>query len=787
MLAKKYVPHRSKASPIIMKLSKSDQSAIDAAGITSQIVQVAVPLPVRAKGPLCYDYLVPDDLAPASGVPIGQIVEVPLGKRAVWGIVISDEPSGDVVPDRLKEMISIASLRPLDELHMRFLSLVSDWTMAPFGMVMRMMLSTPKACLPPPTKSVYTTAKEASAPNISTSQAKITPKREKVLAFLAEGHAMSASELAKETGVSQAVIKTMAEQNLLSSHEILDEPSLAYHYAPGRLSLLPLSDAQKQVSDGIEATLDKGYCAHLIDGVTGSGKTEVYFQLVAKMMASHKQVLILLPEIALTGAWQSRFEARFGMSPHIWHSSVSAAKRRHLWRAVLKGEPVIVVGARSALFLPFTNLGLIIVDEEHEQAFKQEDMVIYHARDMAVMRAHIESVPVVLATATPSLESWVNAGQGTITPKEAQQSAKSDNPRYHHWRLKARIGTSNLPEIEMVDMKQDRPPAGKWLSQRLLTATKACLDANKQALFFLNRRGYAPLSICEACGTKAKCNHCDSWLVTHRLSGARQCHHCGFRQPLRNHCESCGQEGQMRAYGPGVERLAEEVMGHFPDARICILSSDTAARPETAAEMIRAITDGEVDIIIGTQMAAKGHHFPDLTLVGVVDADFGLQGGDLRAAERTYQMLSQASGRAGRGSEKGVAYLQSYEPDNAVFKALISGDRDAFLSLETQMRASAAMPPFGRLAAIILSGVDEASVEKAAKQLGEARPHYRDVSIFGPTPAPIARIRGRYRMRFLIRAPREVNLQKIIQQWLENQRIPSQIFLQIDIDPYSFM
>ena len=780
MLAKKYVSHRSKASPIIMQSFKSDQSADEGAIITSQIVQVAVPLPVRKSEPLCYDYLVPEDLTPSGGLPVGQIVEVPLGKRAVWGIVLSDTPSGDVKADRLKQVISIASLRPLDERHLRFLTHLSDWTMAPFGMVMRMMLSTPKAHLPPPSKIVYHAAQDADS-----AQAKITPKREKVLGFLAEGHAMSAPELAQETGVSQAVIKTMADQNLLCSHEILDEPSLGYHYAPERLSLLPLSEAQKQVAEGIGATLEAGYNAHLIDGVTGSGKTEVYFQLVAQMMAQHKQILILLPEIALTGAWQSRFESRFGMSPHIWHSSVSAARRRKLWRAVLKGDPVVVVGARSALFLPFTNLGLIIVDEEHEQAFKQEDMVIYHARDMAVMRAHIESVPVVLATATPSLESWVNAGQGAIDQKAA--GTKSGTARYQHWHLGARIGTSHLPQIKMVDLKQDRPPAGKWLSQTLLDATKACLEAKQQTLLFLNRRGYAPLSICEACGTKAKCNHCDSWLVTHRLSGARQCHHCGFRQPLRNHCDDCGQEGQMRAYGPGVERLAEEVMAQFPEARVCILSSDTAARPEVAAEMIRAITEGEVDIIIGTQMAAKGHHFPDLTLVGVVDADFGLQGGDLRAAERTYQMLSQASGRAGRGTQSGLAYLQSYEPDNAVFKALISGDRDAFLSLETQMRASAAMPPFGRLAAIILSGVDEASVEKAAKQLGEARPHYRDVSIFGPTAAPIARIRGRYRMRFLIRAPREVNLQKIIQQWLENQRIPSQIFLQIDIDPYSFM
>ena len=731
------------------------------------IVQVAVPLPVRVHGPLCYDYLVPEGMA----IKVGMIVQVPLGKRAVWGIIMSDAPSGDAVSARLKEIISLASLPPLSAHHLQFLSLVSDWTMAPFGMVMRMMLSTPKAHLPPPLKTIYGAAEAQEA------SGKLTEKRERVLAFVGEGHAMGAADLARETGTSLAMIKTMAQQGFLQSYEVAGDEALGYPDVGGDYALVDLTASQKKVADDIGAMLDDGFSAHLLDGVTGSGKTEVYFELVAKMMAQRKQVLILLPEIALTAAWQARFEARFGQKPLIWHSSVAASIRRKLWRAALTGEPVVVVGARSALFLPFTNLGLMIVDEEHEQAFKQEDMVIYHARDMAVMRAHIESLPVILATATPSLESWVNAGQG------GQEAPK----RYHHWRLDARVGASRLPEIKMVDLKQDRPAAGRWLSGALIKATQACLDEGNQALLFLNRRGYAPLSICEACGTKAKCNACDSWLVTHRLSGSRQCHHCGFRQPLRNRCEDCGAEDQMRAYGPGVERLAEEVAVLFPEARLCILSSDTAANPDVAAEMIRAITEREIDIIIGTQMAAKGHHFPHLTLVGVIDADLGLQGGDLRAAERTYQMLSQASGRAGRGEAKGVAYLQSYEPDNAVFGALSSGDRDAFLALETTMRSNAAMPPFGRLAAVILSGVDEAQVEAEAQKIGALRPHYRDVAIFGPTPAPIARIRGRYRVRFLIRAPKGVNLQKILSQWLDEVRLPSQIFMQIDIDPYSFM
>lgn len=737
-----------------------------------QIVQVAVPLPIRQKGPFAYDYAVPKGVR----VTVGMIVEIPLGKRQVWGIVIADTPSGDVAADKLKEIISLADLPALSRAHLSFLSQVSDWTMAPFGMVMRMMLSTPKAHLPPPTSVIYALGDADGVPS-----GKRTPKRERVLDFLAEGHAMGAADLAKETGTSQAVIKAMAEQGFLKKLTIVKEANLAYQMPSQEAEsydLVELTPSQKDVSQGISTFLNKGFSAHLLDGVTGSGKTEVYFELVAKMMAEKKQLLILLPEIALTAAWQTRFEARFGQKPLIWHSSVSSAKRRKLWRACLAGEPVIVVGARSALFLPFSNLGLIIVDEEHEPSFKQEDMVIYHARDMAVMRAHIESLPIVMATATPSIESWVNAGQTPLSVKPA---------RYHHWQLLHRVGQSTLPDIQMIDLKKDRPSAGRWLSDPLLKAMSDCLGAEQQVLLFLNRRGYAPLSICEACGHKAKCNACDSWLVTHRLSASRQCHHCGYRQPLRNQCDSCGEKDQMRAYGPGVERLAEEVALLFPEARVAILSSDTAANPEVAAELIRAISDKEIDIVIGTQMAAKGHHFPHLTLVGVVDADFGLQGGDLRAAERTYQMLSQASGRAGRAAEKGVAYLQSYEPDNAVFHALSSGNRDAFLGLETQMRQAASMPPFGRLAAVILSGVDEGQVEAQAKLLASQRPHYKDVLIFGPTPAPIARIRGRYRMRFLIRAPRGVNLQEILSEWLDKQRIPSQIFMQIDIDPYSFM
>ena len=738
----------------------------DIAPMTSaaDIIQIAVPLPLRRKAPLVYDY----KAGIAQGLPLGTIVKVPLGKREVWGIIMALGASKEVREDRLKEVSEIADCPALAEAHLRFLKSVSQWTLAPFGMVMKMMLSTPKAFDPPIMVTHYKKAD-------STIEARLTPKRARILSFLDDGLSLDAQTLASETGTSPAIIKNMAQAGLLASYDLpkihrLPEPVPDFNP-------VTLSDEQAEIAQAIAHQCEEGYSAHLIDGVTGSGKTEIYFHLVAEQIRAQKQVMILLPEIALTTAWQSRFEARFGVKPLIWHSSVSASQRRHIWRAALEGQPMVVVGARSALFLPFTNLGLIIIDEEHEQAFKQEDMVFYHARDMAVMRAHIEQVPIILATATPSLESWVNA----------KGDEGAGQARYHYWQLRSRIGGAHLPDIEMVDLKKDKPPAGRWLSTKLIKHIETALNQQSQTLLYLNRRGYAPLSICEACGDKGVCSACDSWLVTHRLSGSRQCHHCGYRQPLRNECQSCGTEGQMRAYGPGVERLAEEVGMLFPEARYCIFSSDTASRPEVAAEMIRAITENEVDIIIGTQMAAKGHHFPHLSLVGIVDADLGLAGGDLRAAERTYQILSQASGRAGRAHIKGKALLQSYEPDNAVFTALTAQDRDAFLALETDMRRQAFMPPFAKLAAVILSAADISLVEGFAAQMAAQKPHYKDVDIFGPAPAPIARIRGRHRIRFLIRTPKDVDIQQILRDWTEKLSIPSGILLQIDIDPYNFL
>ena len=547
-----------------------------------------------------------------------------------------------------------------------------------------------------------------------------------------------------------------------------------------------LSADQQAIADALASYPAEEFSAHLLDGVTGSGKTEVYFDRVADMAAAGKQVLILLPEIALTSAWQDRFEKRFGFTPSLWHSSVTNARRRHVWRQAASGQPMIVAGARSALFLPFANLGLIIVDEEHDASYKQEDQTAYQARDMALLRAKITQIPIVLASATPSMESWVNSG--------AAKQVNSGHKDWHQHLLTCRFGTASLPEIQLVDMRLSRPLRGHWLSAELQEALKQTLSAGEQSLLFLNRRGYAPVTLCSSCGHRLACHQCDSLLVTHRLAGRVQCHFCGISQPLSRQCPACEDPDSLCAVGPGVERLEEEIRMLFPDAGIAILSSDTVRSAAEAETFFRGVESGEIDIIIGTQMAAKGHDFPRLTLVGVIDADLGVAGGDLRAAERTYQLLWQVAGRSGRAELKGRALVQTFQPSHPVLSALSHiqpnnpvAARDSFMQAEADAREAAAMPPFGRLAALILSGRDLALVEQAAQKLAVACPNYQGVDIYGPAPAPLSRIRGAHRIRFLVRAQKGVAIQKIILEWLDRVAVPGQVRVVCDIDPYSFL
>ena len=513
------------------------------------------------------------------------------------------------------------------------------------------------------------------------------------------------------------------------------------------------------------------FAPFLLDGVTGSGKTETYFEGIAAALRKGRQVLVLLPEIALTQAFLRRFEERFGVAPVTWHSSLKSTERRRAWRAISSGSAQVVVGARSALFLPYADLGLIVVDEAHEVSFKQDDGVRYNARDVAVMRARFEQIPVILASATPALESLQMAASGIYE--------KLDLPR--------RFGGAELPRIDTVDLTEEPPQRGRWLSPPLVAQLKDRLEKGEQSLLFLNRRGYAPLTLCRHCGYRFQCPNCSAWLVEHRLSRRLACHHCGHETQMPDLCPECGEPDCMVACGPGVERIADEVAELLPEARVAIATSDTLNSPDKAANFIAAAEEGLIDVIVGTQLVTKGFHFPELTLVGVVDADLGLEGGDLRAAERTYQQIAQVSGRAGRGAKKGAVLIQTRHPEASVIAALAAGDRDAFYEAETEARRHAGAPPFGRWAAIIVSSEDEAEAREAAHAIGGTRPELVDVAILGPAPAPLSLLRGRYRYRLLINARRSAELQNVIRDWLGQLSFPRSVRVGVDIDPYSFV
>jgi len=650
---------------------------------------------------------------------------------------------------------------PLPEPSRRLVDWVAGYTLSAPGAVLKMCMSVPSALEPPPKSPVgYVAAAERP------DGLKMTEARIRVLEAAWAPH--QAADLARLAGVSPAVIKGLADAKALLPVPL---PRFKPPADPDWKRAGPtLSEEQAEVARQMRASVGAGFEVTLLEGVTGSGKTEVYFEAVAEALEQGKQVLVLLPEIALSAQWLERFARRFGTKPLEWHSDLSDTARRETWKAVADGRARVVVGARSALFLPYPELGLIVVDEEHDASFKQEEGVIYHARDMAVVRARVGAVPIVLASATPSLETQANVQAG----------------RYRKLHLPNRHGGAELPDLVLVDLRRYPPPRRSWLSPVLVTAVQETLTAGEQVLLFLNRRGYAPLTLCNSCGHRLQCPHCTAWLVEHRAQGKLQCHHCGYWSALPERCPSCDAEDSFRACGPGVERLAEEVEAKFPDARVAVMASDTLSGPSAAAEMVDRMARREIDLLIGTQVVAKGHHFPLLTLVGVVDADLGLAGGDLRAAERTFQLLNQVAGRAGRAEHPGRVLLQTYQPDHPVMGALISGDGGKFYAEEARARSDVGMPPYGKLVALIISGEDAAMVDKAATLVARCAPQGEGIMVLGPAPAPLALLRGKHRRRLLFRAPRPVAVQAMLKDWLAPLNLPKGVRVQIDVDPYSF-
>lgn len=720
------------------------------------IARILFPLPL----PEPFDYEVPGELC----VLPGSYVRAPLGATERIGVVwqLVNEAAGE---RSLKPVTHVYPAPPMPAALRSFVDRMARYVCTPPGQVLRMVLRAREALLPPRTETVYGPA--------PADPVRLTPARAKVLeAARRANRPLTAAKLAQMAGVSASVVKGLADAgSLLSFTESVDPPFDRPNPDRKGFALTPEQEAGAAVLR--EAVRARSFQPILIDGVTGSGKTEVYFEAIAEALKTDAkaQILVLLPEIALTQAILSRFEARFGAAPAPWHSGLSDAERRRSWREVAHGRARIVVGARSALFLPFPNLRLIIVDEEHDGSFKQEDGTVYHARDMAVLRGACEQAAVVMASATPALETLSNAAQG----------------RYGVIRLAARPGAARLPDVELIDLRETPPPKDHWLSPPLAEALNETFEAGQQSLLFLNRRGYAPLVLCRACGERLRSPGTENWLVEHRYTGRLVCHLTGYSMPKPDTCPHCGAKDTLMGVGPGVERVAEEVRALLPRARVKIFSSDTAETGEQVRDIIDAMSAGEIDVLVGTQIVAKGHNFPGLTLVGVVDADAGMKGGDLRAGERTFQLISQVAGRAGRAEAPGRALIQTYQPESPLMQALAATDRDAFVAAELEGRELMGLPPYGRLAALILSMPDEEKAAAYAHELGRVAPNGEGIQVFGPAPAPIGVLRGRYRWRFLVQAERGRDISAYMTAWRKRLKPPASARISIDIDPYSFL
>ena len=705
-----------------------------------------------------------DYRAPEGGCFTGAFVEVPLGPRKVIGVVWGPG-AGDFDYTKVRSVIRVLDAAPMREEMASFLEKSAAYTLTPLSAMLRLATRAPGLGDPPSMQKIY--RRGAGEPD------RVTAARTKVLETLAEygDLAFTLRELAEMAGVTTSVIKGLVKQDV-----VLEEDSprdLPFARLDPDLPGKALSDDQAVGAQVLAAAVASGaYGTTLLRGVTGSGKTEVYLEAVAACLRSGRQALVLLPEIALTAEFLTRVEARFGAKPAEWHSGATMTERRRIWRMVGQGEAQLVIGARSALFLPFQNLGLIVVDEEHDTSYKQEEGVLYHARDMAVLRASICGAHVVLASATPSLESWANAQAGKYTKLE----------------LTSRFGPAVMPEMGTIDMRAEGLPSDRWISPALKKEVDARLERGEQAMLFINRRGYAPVTLCRACGHQIACDHCDARMVEHRFLKRLICHQCGESKEMPEACPSCEVEGKLAAVGPGVERLGEEAHMLWPEARVATLSSDMYGTARALKAEIAGIAQGAADIIIGTQLVAKGHNFPNLTLVGVIDADLGLAGSDLRAAERTFQLMRQVAGRAGRAEAPGTALLQTYQPDHPVIRAILAGDEEGFWRAEAREREQAGMPPYGRLAGIILSGPDLAAVFDAGNRLARNDRALRDVGaqVYGPAPAPIARVRGRHRVRLLVKADKSVALQRALAQWVGQIRLKGDLRLAVDIDPQSF-
>ena len=722
-----------------------------------KIVGVLLPLPMNG----VFDYLADDT------VQTGDIVRVPFGKLSLIGCVWKIGASSLLDEHKIKSVSQVLPYK-LSSKIISFITWVADYNLSFLGLVLKMVLSAKNAFDDPKMNIIY----ELTGKTLAEAKLKNSDARWRVMDLLRHAP-YSKSELMMGAGVGANVIKTLVDAEILKPLAVqIKKETQHFDFETNKVTL---TDEQKIAADELIKKNGQGFSVTLLDGVTGSGKTEVYLESAIDVLKNGQQVLILVPEISLTTQWLERFQKRFGEKPFQWHSALNPCERAKTWKAVYEGRAKVLVGARSALFLPYKNLGLIIVDESHDQTFKQEDMVRYQGRDMAVVKAKIEQIPIILSTATPDLETIVNVREG----------------KYQLVSLKNRYAGAKLPSIHIIDLKKDKPQKGSWgtswLSPTLCEALKENLDKKEQSMLFLNRRGYAPLMICRDCGERLQCPNCSAWLTEHKKEKKLICHHCGYNTFIPNQCPKCGSDCGLTACGPGVERIAEEVKFRFPLSTVEILSSDTASSFKAISETISRMERHEIDILIGTQILAKGHHFPSLTLVGIVDADLGLMGSDLRASEQTFQLLSQVSGRAGRSDKEGTVYLQTLYPDNAVLKAVTTNDRESFIQIEQQSRSVLHLPPYGKLASLIVTSTNEEAAMKTAQYLAQTAPNIQGVRLIGPAPAPLYLLGGKYRYRLILKTLKTINIQNIIRNWFKSLHFPSNVRVDVDIDPYSFM
>lgn len=728
------------------------------------IVKVLIPNVINTG----YDYRL---TAPAD---VGWFVRCTVMNRQYIGVIVGPGDS-NLSPSKIKPIIEVCNFGRMSNADIKWIYKMSEWTLMSPGAVLRLIINVPDAFNLPAVEQLYAYNFDADC--------KMTDARQKVAdAFQSnDNDAMSVNDIQTIARVGHSVVKTMIKNGILIPIETREKHNDLYNYKYTDTGTVKLNTEQQNAADTIATAINKNeFAVYLLDGITGSGKTQVYFDSALRAYNMGKSVLLMMPEIALTAQFMSRFEQRFGAPPVVWHSNLTAARRRDIWRGVANGSIKIVVGTRSALFLPWQNLGLIVVDEEHDTSYKQEDMGNYHARDMAVLRAKISNFPVVLASATPSFETLYNVARG----------------KYNRLRLMSRFGGATLPKIETIDMREQRPEPYKTdansdteisgnLSPVLCAKISETLNQHKQVMLFINRRGFAPIVQCKKCGWVAQCPDCSVGMNYHKRLNKLICHMCGKMHDLPSVCPQCGNDVSMR--GAGLEKIEEEVAHKFPFAKTALVSSDTIMSREALERLVKKMENGEIDIIIGTQILAKGHHFPNLTLVGVVDADMGLFGTDFRAGEHTFQQLFQVAGRAGRGEFPGHVLLQTFQPEHPVITAICAGNRDEFMKSDMESRRAAKMPPFGQLVAVVIESDKEQTLHKYCKQLSDVAPVLKGGKIMGPIAAQIYQIRNWYRMRFLVSGDANANLQPIVRDWLNKIKQPANVRVKIDVNPQNFM